>query len=193
MKTLMISAAATALMTTAAFAGGLNDPAPQPAPMAPAPVMAPMTPSVDWTGGYVGGSFGTVTVQPDGFDDIDGNAFGLFGGYNYDLGSVVLGGELDYSRATLDVEGDPEADILRLKGRVGYDAGNFMPYFTAGYAELSSDDAEVLDGESGYLYGLGADYRVTDSVTVGAELLQHDFEDIDTEAQTLSLRAAYNF
>ena len=191
MKTLMMSAAATALMTTTAFAGGLAEPAPEPAPMAP--VIAPMAPSVDWTGPYVGGSFGTITVEP-GFeeDETDGTTFGLFGGYNYDLGSVVMGGELDYSRATLDVAGDPEADILRLKGKVGYDAGNFLPYFTAGVARLNSDDAGIED-ENGYLYGIGADYMVTDSVTVGAELLQHDFDDLDTEARTLSLRAAYNF
>lgn len=188
-KTLLTAGILSTLIAAPALAGGLNEPvaAPAPAP-APTPVVIP---TADWTGFYAGGSLGTATVDT-GDAEIDGTTFGLHGGYNYDLGNVVVGGELEFSRLMLDTDGDPEADVLRLKGRVGYDAGTFLPYVTAGLAQLDSDDLG-LSGEDGAFYGLGADFAVTDSVLVGAEFLQHEFDDAGIEAQTLGLRASFKF
>eukprot|EP01013_Petalomonas_cantuscygni_P031018 TRINITY_DN57138_c0_g1_i1.p2 TRINITY_DN57138_c0_g1~~TRINITY_DN57138_c0_g1_i1.p2 ORF type:complete len:189 (-),score=50.79 TRINITY_DN57138_c0_g1_i1:31-597(-) len=188
MTKITFSAAFAALVAGPALAGGLNDPAPV-AVIAPAPVV--MAPSVDWTGFYLGAGVGKVSVEGDGGFEDDGTGYAIHGGYLYDIGTVVLGGELDYGQATLDAS-DGELDVLRLKGRVGYDAGSFMPYATAGVARLNSDDFGI-DDESGTVYGLGADYAVTDSLLVGAEFLQHDFEDIDTEATSFGLRGSFKF
>ncbi len=186
---LMISAAVAALVAAPALAGGLSEPAETPVVQA-APVIVP-APATDWTGFYAGGSLGTATLD-DGSAETDANSLGVFGGYNLDLGAAVVGGELDFSRLTLDTTGDPEADVLRLKGRVGYNAGNVLPYVTAGVAQLDSDDLS-LSGESGVLYGIGADFAATPNVIVGAELLQHDFDDAGIDARTFGLRAAYKF
>jgi hypothetical protein len=56
----------------------------------------------------------------------------------YEAGSYVLGGEIEYSRLDFDGVGDDfAASVLRLKVRVGYDAGAILPYFTAGAARLT--------------------------------------------------------
>lgn len=190
MKTYIAAlAAASALAGGTAQAGGLNEPVPAPAP---APIaVTPVAPSTDWTGFYAGGSLGTATVDT-GDAEIDANTLGVHAGYNYDLGSIVLGGEFEASRLALDTDGDPEADVLRLKGRVGYDAGSVLPYVTAGFASLDSGDLS-LDSESGAFYGVGADFAVTDQILIGAEVLQHEFEDAGIDAQTLGLRASFRF
>ena len=187
MTKITLSAALAALIAGPALAGGNDVPVETPAVAAPAPVI-PVASGTDWTGFYLGGSLGTADVN-DG--DLDGQGLGIHGGYNYDLGNIVLGGELDYSRVQFD-DSDAEADVLRLKGRVGYDAGNFLPYVTAGFAQIDSDDLG-LDSEDGAVYGVGADFAVTDNVLVGAEFLRHDFDDADTEVDTFGVRASFKF
>eukprot|EP01013_Petalomonas_cantuscygni_P003189 TRINITY_DN13343_c0_g1_i1.p1 TRINITY_DN13343_c0_g1~~TRINITY_DN13343_c0_g1_i1.p1 ORF type:complete len:202 (+),score=45.34 TRINITY_DN13343_c0_g1_i1:51-656(+) len=201
MKKMYLSTALAALAAGPVFAGGLAEPAPAPV-IAPAPVV--MAPSADWTGGYVGASIGTYDARvTDG--DIeesvaDGTLYGVHAGYNFDMGTVVVGGELDYDMGTFESEeSDDEADfnILRLKGRVGYDAGSFLPYLTAGVARLNIDE-DGGESEDGVVYGIGADFAVTDNILIGAELLRHTFEveeaeDVDFEIDTMSLRASFKF
>ena len=173
-----------------ALAGGLSDPAPAPAPAPPPPAPIAVSTS-DWSGFYAGGSFGTA--EGTAFASLEGSGYGLHAGYLADLGTVVVGGEADYSVLT-DSDDSGEATVLRLKGRVGYDAGQFQPYLVAG---ILSGDAEGT-GLSGSFYGIGADFRATDNLIVGVEVLEHDIELDDTQgstadAQTISLRASWKF
>lgn len=137
MKNLMLSAAALVLVATAATADGistvLNDPE----------VAAPRD---AWSGPYVGLSYGRVsetseTVQcfklgePKACDDpifiyypefkeerrtvteISDDVVGVIAGYRFDLGRVVVGGELGiYDDAVL-----PGVNL-------GFDLGNLLPY-----------------------------------------------------------------
>ena len=195
-------AAPIALAGGLAQAGGLAEPviAPAPTPVAVAP--APVAVGRDWTGFYAGGSLGYGTIDSDGIDgDFEGTTFGGHVGYNYDFGSIVVGGELEYMGTndfTLD-GGDLELDsVARAKARVGYDAGAFLPYVTAGWAQATVDAGEAGTLEDdGYFYGVGVDYAVTDAITVGGEYLRHDFEEFDggsdIEADTFGLRVSYNF
>ena len=203
MKRFVIAALAAAPLTVAAsfaHAGGLAEPIAEPAPTvytAPAPVAA----GRDWTGFYAGGSLGYGDVDVDGLDeDFNGATFGGHVGYNYDLGSFVVGGELeamgtnDFTAEDTELELD---NVLRAKVRAGYDAGAFLPYVTAGYAQATvGTDGDDLE-DNGYFYGVGVDYAVSDSITVGGEYLRHDFEDFDDvadiEADTFALRVSYNF
>ncbi|MFT5067568.1 MAG: opacity protein-like surface antigen [Yoonia sp.] len=182
--------------SSAAIAGGITEPV---IVAAPAPVMmAPVIISSDWTGFYAGGSLGLGTVGIGDAADIDTNNYGVHAGYLYDMGSIVLGGELEYSTLDFDALGDStDASVLRLKGRVGYDVGAFLPYLTAGVAQLTIEDGSDVK-DSGYFYGVGVDYAINDSIRVGGEILQHEFEDFngggaDISAQTMSLRVAYSF
>jgi opacity protein-like surface antigen len=213
-------AAGAALLAAPAFAGGFSPVVATPTPVAPAPVIspAPVTPvstGSDWTGFYVGGQlgYGSLSIDDDAetFDeDFTGALYGVHAGYMYDFGRIVAGAELDWDASNINVDVAGSADgvdldsVARAKLRLGYDAGRFLPYVTAGYARamLSSDDdatdALLDDSYDGHFYGIGAEYAMNDRFSVGAEVLRHDFgdtplEDFDTDVTTVSLRASYRF
>lgn len=196
-------AAPLALAAGMASAGGLSEPvaapAPAPVPVAPAPIMT----GNDWTGFYAGGQIGYGRLDSSAIEDDDdpsGAIYGVHAGYNYDFGTLVLGGELDYDLTSIEIDTpDSEVDsVARAKVRLGYDAGQVMPYVTAGVARVETTDD--LDGETdGSFAGLGVSYMLSDAFIVGGEVLQHQFEDfadndgVDVDATTLSLRASFRF
>ncbi|MFN3663335.1 outer membrane protein [Yoonia sp.] len=193
-------AAPLALAAGMASAGGLAAPvetvAPTPMP-APAPVMRRGT---DWSGFYLGGQlgYGEVTVSALDDEDFNGAIYGVHAGYMYDLGALVLGAEVDYDLTGIEgddigVLGSAEVDdVLRVKARVGYDAGAFLPYVTGGVvrANLSGTDGDVADlTAEGDFYGLGVAYKFSDSILMGGEVLQHKFYEGDDGVQGLGIRA----
>ena len=180
-----------------AMAGGLAEPVET---VAPAPVVTqpPVMQVSDWTGFYAGAQLGYGQVDADAPidpDDADGALYGVHAGYMYDLGSVVLGAELDYDATNIEFD-TPDAElesVARAKLRVGYDAGDWLPYVTLGAARATVDG----DDTDGDFAGLGVSYRVSDNVLVGGEVLQHQFEDVepdvDVDATTASIRASFQF
>ena len=179
---------ATVMAAAPAFAGNLGEPVVQPAPAIA--VAMPIDLGGDWTGFYAGGQLGYADVTGSGTTaDVDGAIYGVHGGYMYDLGSVVLGGEVDYDLSSIDnVAGTADLDdIMRVKARVGYDAGAFLPYVTGGVvrANTSGPDLEV-DGD---FYGLGVAYKYADNIVFGGEVLQHKFYEGDAATLTDTLRA----
>ncbi len=204
------------LAAAAAVAGAAPAIAADLSPIAPAAVVvAPAAaPSADWTGFYAGGqlSFGRLNLELDdgdaGEQDIDGAVGGLHAGYLRDFGRVVAGAELAYNRAdlstddedaTLDLGADLDA-VTRLGARVGYDAGRVLPYASAGYANATFSDDLAGTGEDtadGYYFGAGVEYALTDRVSLGAEVLRHEFDvdvdDLDTSLTTVGVRASYRF
>ena len=119
----------------------------------------------------------------------------MHGGYNYDFGQFVLGGEVDYDKLDIDLGGAATADsVARLKLKAGYDLGKTMIYATAGAARADTS----LGSENGDFYGLGVAYKVNDQFTMGGEVLEHSFDDIagsgvGADATTFTLRGSYNF
>ena len=181
--------ASLVLASSSAFAGNLSEPVVVAPPVVPMTVMAP---SNDWSGFYLGGQYVTGDLS-DGFTSGDLDGFGVHAGYLADLGSFVLGGELDYDM--LDVDGLGDVDVLRLKAIAGYDMGSFMPYITAGAAKI---DVESVGDDSATFYGLGGTYQFTDSFRIGGEYLKHESDDFagsgfNLEADTFSLRASFSF
>ncbi|WP_134681181.1 outer membrane protein [Paracoccus ravus] len=182
------------LAATAANAGGYAAPVVE-APVTPV-VVTDVEPVSDWTGFYAGVQYGKGNAdEVEGISeesDIDG--FGLHGGYNHDFGQFVLGGELDYNRISMDAT-DEDADLWRLRGRAGYDAGKFLPYATLGVAQLEGDELS----ETGITYGLGVDYKINEQFTVGAEYNRNDFKDVadvdgaDLDTDLFQIRASYRF
>jgi outer membrane immunogenic protein len=195
-------AAPLVLMAGMASAGGLAEPVETIAPT-PVAAPAPMMRGADWTGFYAGGQLGygqldpSITTAPT---SPDGATYGVHAGYNYDFGDVILGGELDYDATNISLT-SPASDVqsvLRAKVRLGYDAGAYLPYATAGVARVYTDGA--LDGETdGNFYGLGLGYMVSDTMVIGGEVLQHTFEDlpnnpgVDTDVTTASVRVSFQF
>lgn len=152
-------AAPLALAAGMASAGGLAPPVETvaPTPIAPAPIM----PSSDWSGFYVGGQLGygkVTTPLISGFDDdFTGAIYGVHAGYMYDLGSIVLGAEIDYDLTSMELDyPDPNVtaggddftakvdSIMRIKARVGYDAGQFLPYITGGVVRVEASDLPIF-------------------------------------------------
>ena len=217
-----LTAAAALLVSGPALAGGFAAPVVVAAPSAPIalPVTTatPVSIGSDWSGAYVGGQlgFGTLTLEDDNStaetDEFDGATYGLHAGYMFDFGGVVVGAEVDFDATQITIEDDVEAtndgvdvsSVVRGKLRVGYDAGRFLPYVTAGVAQvrLNADneavDAGVDDSYNGRFVGIGANYMVSDRFMVGIEALRHDFDDtpvadISTEVNTISLRGSIRF
>ena len=202
MKFVSVTSALVLGATTPSFAGTLEqaeiDPMVETVTMAPAP-----TYGRDWTGGYAGIQLGLgqVDVDPDGADlNGDGALYGVHAGYMYDLGRYVLGGELDYDLTEIEsteLAGKVDS-VLRLKGRVGYDAGAILPYMTAGFAQTDASDTALGGVDDGYLFGVGAVYAMRDTILVGGEVLQHSFDDFDgtgfdVDAMTATARVSFKF
>lgn len=198
MRQTIVAATLPALLALPAFAGNLEQPIVEEVVVAPAPVVAP---GYDWSGFYAGLSLGTGSGEVDNGTvtndfDVD-TSYGLYGGYLWDGGNIVYGGELDYS--SLDItdkatNNKVNGDVIRLKGRLGYDAGRVLPYATVGLANATIDN----ESGSGYVYGVGMEFAATDSVRVRGEYLAHDFQDFgntnsDVKMNTFNLGLSYNF
>ncbi|MBN2905433.1 MAG: outer membrane beta-barrel protein [Rhodobacteraceae bacterium] len=187
-----------ALGLSAAFAGpalaGGYDAAPAPAAVA-AP--APMTyVSNDWSGGYAGVQLGYANVDATGAPvDGDGGLVGVHAGYRWDTGNTVYGVELDYDNADINLDGAAKLNsVARLKGQIGYDMGQTLLYGTAGVAYGDT----TLGNETGYLAGVGMAYAISPSMTLGAEVLYHDFDEfgnsgVGANATTATIRASFRF
>ena len=196
---LVFASVAASLVAGSALAGGYTPPVQNAEPIVVAPVV--VDDASDWTGFYAGAQYGkgSAELSLNGTnDDEDMDAYGLHAGYLRDFGKFVLGGELDYNQLDID-NVDDKGDLTRLRARAGYDMGRFMPYVTLGVAKLSADTGTYNISETKATYGLGADFKVTDAFTVGAEYTKQDFSDVDDvdgldlDTDMFQLRAAYHF
>lgn len=139
-----------------ALAGGPVVPAADPVVVAP---VAATAPGYDWTGFYGGLSVISGSVNGGG-PDIDTSGFGAQVGYLRDLGRVVIGGELAYSKADLDDVPNSSITSTRLKLIGGYDAGRFLPYAFVGLSEMKISDEGVSLSDNGTNYGIGARFAL---------------------------------
>ncbi|MEO0633037.1 MAG: porin family protein, partial [Pseudomonadota bacterium] len=84
--------------------------------------------------------------------------------------------------------------VARLKLRAGYDFGLVLGYLTAGVAEVDT----TLGDEGGDFYGIGFAYQINDQYLIGAEVLEHSFDNIggsgvNADATTFTLRGSFRF
>ncbi len=192
-KITAIAALSGVAFGSAAFAGNMADPVVE-TPVAQ-PVYEPMAVTGDWTGFYGGLNLGYADIDGTGAADGDNGTYGVHAGYDYDFGNFVLGAELEYDKTDVDLNGAATADnVARLKLRGGYDLGKTLIYATAGAARVDTS----LGNDTGGFVGVGMAYKATDSFTVGAELLEHRFDDIggtgvDADATTFNLRGSFRF
>lgn len=183
--------AAAAFVAMPALAGGPTEVFTEPT-VAPAPVAAP-APNSDWSGLYVGGQLGYGDVS--GVVDGSGFTTGLIAGYRADLGQYVVGVEGNYDWTDIDLAGGAATldNVARLKLIGGYDLGSTLLYGTVAAVRAESS----LGSDNGYAFGIGADYALTDRVTLGAELMEHRFDNYvgagDVEASTFNTRVGFRF
>jgi outer membrane immunogenic protein len=198
----LAAASAVVLSLTAlpSFAADLDLPPPPP----PLPELRQTV--TDWTGMYVGahlmvGCLEANYIPPGGSDpNMSGCAGmgGVYGGYNYQLGSsFVLGLEADYSAAFdghLAFAPGPEDtnyylnDLTTVRARAGWLANDStMFYMTGGVGWMDTtfdglvgpgadftEDSQVLFG---WLVGGGLETKVSQNFHIKAEYLYGQFED----------------
>lgn len=97
---------------------------------------------------------------------------GAFIGYRHDFGSLVGGVELGVL-----------GELATLEAQAGLDLGRVLPYLFVGAGEY--------DGDSGSVYGVGTDIKVTNTLMVGIKHSVGDFG--NTETKTTGLRIAIKF
>tara|TARA_R110002072_G_scaffold302139_1_gene484128 strand:+ start:3219 stop:3818 length:600 start_codon:yes stop_codon:yes gene_type:complete len=194
-KLMVLALSATAL-GSAAMAGSLSDTVAEAPVYAPAP--APVNTGGDWTGFYTGLQLGYADAD-SATGALDGNdtSYGFHAGYDYDFGQFVLGGELDYDKTNISLGGGAASidSVARAKIRGGYDLGRTLVYATAGAARADTS----VGNETGPFFGLGVAYQITDRYLIGAEVLEHRFNDVggvagnDIDATTLNIRGTFRF
>ncbi len=188
-KKFTLAATAIALGSAPVLGGS-----PEPAYIEPE-VAVPVSTSPDWTGFYVGAQVGFANIDATTGNSGDGLIGGIVGGYDWDLGNWVVGAGADYDFADIGVGVTDVESIWRLRLRGGYKLGNGLAYGTAGYAHADTDNA---GDDGGYFVGLGYEHLVTQSFSLGAEVLYHEFDSFglstaDLEATTVQLRGTYRF
>lgn len=208
---LAITTAVAMLAGTSAFAADAivyNEPA----PVAPDAIFS-------WTGGYIGVHGGYAWGKTHDKNnpaavkkDIEGGLAGVQAGYNWQLdNNLVLGVEGDVSFGSVNDKWrddnqysgyyteDKVTALGTLRARLGYAAGNFMPYVTGGLAIGKTKHTLGCDGDlartpggscnsdrtrefhtsksdtsTGYVVGFGGEYAFTNNWTFKAEYLYTD-------------------
>lgn len=177
----------------------------------------------DWSGFYAGlhGGYGAGTMYLDGAaidPDDEEHAFdGFFGGvqagYNAQFDSLLLGVQTDISLSGIRYEEDAggEDDTLDWFGsttaRIGFVAGDFVPYLKGGiaYGGVTGHAAgeEISQVHLGWTAGAGVEVAVAENMSVFAEYAYYDFEtktyafdlagDIEGSMDVHTVKAGLNF
>jgi len=206
MKRLSLTIAALTFVAMPVFAGG---PAVVVTEAEPAQPAAPSA-VYDWSGPFFGLSYGTTSgevVFPGPTGELgEGKLSGAYGGYLVQRGSFVYGGEIAFGKVNdtpvLIGPDDEITSALDLKVRGGFAANRALFYGIVGYSTaqmtVSGSDYDL----GGLSVGLGADFAVTDRLTLGLEYLSRDLSgddndglgiNADARIDTLSLRLGLAF
>lgn len=170
----------------------------------------------DWSGAYIGmqSGLGSVTSRSDGpggstvENSGEGLSFGLHGGFDHDFGTLVLGaalqadfGDLTYDQLPPGNEIDRQM-MLKLRAGAGFEKALVYGLAGAAWAHLSTS-ADSGATMSGFVYGVGMEYRLNEHLTAGAELREHHLISVDadtiitsdpeTDIRVLELRTSYRF
>ena len=171
------------------------------------PVYAPAQPADIWTGFYFGGqaglgvgdAYGEVAGFPgiNAGTDISGGSYGLYGGYNWQVGNAVIGFEGDYNWA--DVSGDTFCGAggfavncrselswsASAVARAGYAVGRHMFYAKGGavWADLDTTVYQPLgagfiaggDTHLGWTLGMGYEFAFTRNFIMRIDYTHMDF------------------
>lgn len=200
MMALALASTIGGLGAGSAMAGGINEPVADQVVAAPV-ATAPAYQGGDWGGFYAGAQLGYVDVDSNNAGlDGDDALIGVHGGYRYDFGRAVVGAELDYDFADVDLGNNLGTldEVGRVKLMAGADLGRTLVYGTAGYAQAKATvGGSDLSGD-GAFGGVGVDYALNDSFTVGGEVLFHGFDDfdntgVDLDATTATVRVGFQF
>jgi outer membrane immunogenic protein len=183
---LLLTGTALALFSGAALAADL--------PMVSGPMTAAApAPSGGWDGLYLGASAGyswgtaTANFNNNAEATVSGGFVGGQIGYNFHLSdNILLGveGDLNWSDETgsfanINFNNNGEAKYRinwdgSVRGRLGYDAGQFLPYLEAGVAFANAtttfnDGTTESATHTGYTLGAGVEFKLADQLSANVE------------------------
>lgn len=152
-----------------------------------------VSPYYNWTGFYVGvnggGGWGSSAWDTTGSFDTSGGLVGGTVGYNWQMGTWVLGVEGDIDWA--DIKGGTANHCVgggcstennwlgTARGRVGYAFDRWMPYITGGaaFGDVQATHPGFTGMSStqlGWTVGAGVEFAVVNNVTAKVEYLHYD-------------------
>jgi outer membrane immunogenic protein len=219
MKKFLLAGVALSGLVTAGAASAADLPRRSAPPMAP--IVTPAIPIFTWTGFYVGANAGygwgnsgsnTMFVAPGAIPGFDGGTIAYSGsdagfvgggqaGYNYQIGSFVVGVETDIQWADLAngrvglATGDFPAGFVpatrgagidwfgTARARAGFAFDRALIYATGGFAYGGGGDSSGINGSdtrTGWVLGGGAEYAFTNNLTFGLEGLWVNLDSSNT-------------
>jgi outer membrane immunogenic protein len=139
-----------------------------------------------WAGPYIGGNIGYAwgDISNNGADP-SGITGGIQGGYNWQVGQFVFGGEADIQLSgasdTFAAWKFSNPWFGTLRGRAGFAMNNILIYGTGGLA-FGSVRAQALNltetqSAAGWTLGVGAEIGITQNWTAKAEYLYVNLND----------------
>ena len=170
MKKFNLSLVAVLAMSTFAMAGG-DIASVEPVVETPVVVEAVSDAGFYAGLGYSYMNFNAQAIGRPGEFDVNGNAFTVLAGYNFNKYIAVEGrysltvGDLTYEEGDVkeDLDGDMSNIAIYLKPM--YPMGELTLYGLLGYGQVTFDIEKVGDlSESGFQWGLGASYAVNENV-----------------------------
>lgn len=187
MKITVSIAAVMIALGAPAFAGSI-------APVVPvAPIAPAVAPVVDWSGFYIGGSYGadsgTMGYTPGSNYTFDpATSYGGFAGYNLQNGAFVYGAEVWVGSTSAFPSGFPAEGydyMADLKLRAGYAMGDVMVYGFAGGSMSQYTEVGPPWQNYGYNIGVGVDVKITGNMFAGVEYIRRDMTgDTNNPGQT---------
>lgn len=211
MKTLAILSVAV-LGAAPAFAGGPVVVADEAVVSTPTPMAQPAAQGGEWGGFYGGAQLGYGTIDGEDnsvIDNVldlggDGLIGGVHAGYRMDFGTFVAGAELAYDLTEISIDdavGGTTAsgnfdNMASLKLMGGVDLGQWLAYGTVGMSRVGADLSGALSGDEtldGRFAGLGAEYALSEKLSVGGEVLQHSFDNDTTDFDMTTVQARVSF
>jgi outer membrane immunogenic protein len=145
-------------------------------------VAAQTAPPSNFQGAYVGAHLGGGWGKA-GAASTSGVVGGGHIGANAQFGNVVAGAEADVSASSLGHRGFTDkfnqGTTGSLRGRLGYAFDRVLVYGTAGGAMTSTEwknlAGKTSKSQTGFVYGAGAEVKMTPNVSLRGELLHYDF------------------
>jgi outer membrane immunogenic protein len=155
-------------------------------------------PKAGWGGAYVGGDLGMSSRKLNPFSGDKGLVLGVHGGYNVDLDSGVVGGEIEASHLGNVEIGVPNGKIkeqgrVAAKAKAGVGFNQTLVYGTAGVALTSFGGKNGTDGpdgwKPGWMLGAGVEQKLTDNVSARFEYNYTQTNDVRTTTGGVSRRS----
>jgi len=110
----------------------------------------------------------------------------LLAGANFDVSGFTVGAEIEYG-ASVALAGDYDTLRLRLLG--GYDFNGFTALASVGSTRYDFGDTT----NSGYNYGVGGQFPISDSLDVRGEIMRDMMGTEASNTTTTRLAAIYSF